>query len=96
MVESTIRQVDKDAPVKSVNAGARGKVVRAEPISAIYEQGKASHVGEFPDLEDEMCSFTPSGFTGDHSPDRTDAMVWAMTELMQGSTYSFSGWLDGD
>jgi len=92
MVESTIRQVDKDAPVKSVNAGARGKVVRAEPISAIYEQGRVSHVGEFQELEDEMCSMTPSGFTGDHSPDRADAMVWAMTELLGGSSYAMSAW----
>lgn len=89
MVESTIRMIDPKAPVKSVNAGSRGKIVRAEPISALYEQKRISHVGVFADLEDQMCAMTPSGFTGDKSPDRADALVWCLTELMLGgSTYS--------
>jgi phage terminase large subunit-like protein len=61
---------------------SRGKVVRAEPIAALYEQGKVHHVGCFDALEDEMCIFTPLGLDG--SPNRADALVWALTELMLG------------
>jgi len=57
-----------------------------EPISALYEQGKVHHVGDFPDLEDQMCNFTPSGYLGEGSPDRADALVWALTELMLGGS----------
>lgn len=81
MVEFVVKTADKSVPYKEANA-TRGKVVRAEPISALYEQGKVSHVGDFPDLEDQMCNFTASGFVGEGSPDRADAMVWALTELM--------------
>lgn len=81
MVEFVVRTADKAVPYKEVTA-SRGKVVRAEPIAALYEQGKVSHVGMFPDLEDQMCNFTSSGFVGEGSPDRADAMVWALTELM--------------
>ena len=77
MVETTIRQVDPDVPVKLVHA-AMGKYVRAEPISAKAEQGRIHHVGNFPLLEDELCMWTP----GDPSPNRLDAFVWAMTELI--------------
>lgn len=63
---------------------SRGKAVRAEPISALYEQGRVHHIGIFPDLEDQLCNFTPSGYIGDNSPDRADALVWALTELMLG------------
>jgi phage terminase large subunit-like protein len=59
---------------------SRGKVVRAEPIAALYEQGKVHHIGAFDRLEDEQCTFTPLGFDG--SPNRVDALVWALTELM--------------
>jgi predicted phage terminase large subunit-like protein len=82
MVEATIRAVDSKVSFKSVHA-SRGKVVRAEPIAALYEQRKVHHVGNFPVLEDQMCSFTSDfdrskvGF----SPDRVDALVWALTEL---------------
>lgn len=76
MVDSTIRNVDRHAPVRMVHA-AKGKITRAEPISALYERGLISHVGSFPDLEDEMCTYVP----GDHSPNRMDALVWALTEL---------------
>ncbi|MBA8838348.1 phage terminase small subunit [Ochrobactrum sp. RH2CCR150] len=57
------------------------KAVRAEPISALYEQGKVHHVGIFPDLEDQMCNFTASGYVGEGSPDRADALVWARPDL---------------
>lgn len=83
MVEFVIRTADKNASYKEVVA-SRGKVVRAEPVAALYEQGKVSHVGEFADLEDQMCNFTAAGYVGDGSPDRADALVWGLTELMLG------------
>ena len=61
---------------------ARGKAVRAEPISALYEQDKVRHVGRFPQLEDQMENFSTAGYMGDKSPDRADATVWALTNLM--------------
>ncbi|MDO6966973.1 hypothetical protein ABID20_004543 [Rhizobium alvei] len=81
MVRFTIATADRKVPFKEVVA-SRGKVVRAEPVSALYEQGKVHHVGSFPDLEDQMSNFTPSGYVGEGSPDRADALVWALTELM--------------
>lgn len=84
MVEFVVKTADRSVAYKEVTA-TRGKVVRAEPIAALYEQGKISHVGSFPDLEDQMCNFTASGFVGEGSPDRADAMVWALTELMLGA-----------
>lgn len=78
MVETTIRVVSPTAAVTLVRA-SRGKVARAEPISALYEQGKVAHVGNFPALEDQLCSFEPGSAK---SPDRLDALVWALTELM--------------
>jgi hypothetical protein len=82
MVEFTIKTVNPKVRVKLVSA-TRGKAVRAEPISAIYEQKRGHHVGAFPELEDEMCLWTP----GDkRSPNRLDALVWAGTELMLGQT----------
>lgn len=85
MVEFVIRTADDRASYKEVVA-SRGKSVRAEPIAALYEQGRVSHVGDFPDLEDQMCNFTASGYVGDGSPDRADALVWALTELMLGKS----------
>jgi phage terminase large subunit-like protein len=79
MVESTIRSVDFRVPVKMVHA-SRGKQVRAEPISALYEQRRVSHVGNLPGLEDQLCGWNPAE-TGP-SPDRLDALVWALTDLM--------------
>lgn len=90
MVRFTIQTADSSVNYKEVSA-TRGKAVRAEPISALYEQGKAHHVGEFPDLEDQLCNFTPSGYIGDGSPDRADALVWAATELALAS--QSSAWL---
>jgi hypothetical protein len=83
MVRFTIATADRNVPYKEVVA-SRGKSVRAEPISALYEQGRVHHVGTFSDLEDQLCNFTTSGYVGDGSPDRADALVWALTELMLG------------
>jgi len=80
MVEAVLRQVDESVPVKPVRA-TRGKVLRAEPVAALYEQGRVAHVGAFPQLEDEMCDFGADGLSGGGSPDRVDALVWALTEL---------------
>jgi phage terminase large subunit-like protein len=83
MVEATIRMVDPNVPVMTVWA-SRGKVARAEPVSALYEQGRMHHIGSFPQLEDQMTSFT-SDFdpqAAGYSPDRLDALVWAATELL--------------
>ena len=79
MVRATIHAVDPNVPVKLVWA-SRGKRTRAEPVSALYEQGRISHVGAFPELEDQMCGWVPD--MGMDSPDRMDALVWAFTELM--------------
>jgi len=76
MVAQTLRTVDPAVPIRLVTA-SRGKAPRAEPISALYEQGRVHHVGAFPALEDEMCHWTP----GDPSPNRMDALVWVLTEL---------------
>lgn len=81
MVEHVIRVADRAIPYKEVTA-SRGKVVRAEPISALYEQGRVKHVGPLPELEDQLCAFTHTGYIGEGSPDRADALVWALTELM--------------
>lgn len=78
MIEHTIRSVDPLVSYKKVTA-TKGKYLRAEPIAALYEQGKVHHVGFFPELEDQMCEWEP----GDKSPDRLDALVWALTELTQ-------------
>jgi phage terminase large subunit-like protein len=63
---------------------SRGKFLRAEPVAALYAQGKVRHAGAFPALEDEMCDFGPAGLSSGRSPDRLDALVWALTHLMLG------------
>ncbi len=83
MVRMTIHQVDANIPVKLVHA-SRGKIVRAEPVSAKYEQHLVHHVGAFPALEDELCLWLP----GDKSPNRLDALVWAYAELMNINFFS--------
>ncbi len=88
LVEATLRAVDKHLPYTAVRA-SRGKRSRAEPIAALYEQGRAHHVGTFEALEDQMCMFTPDGFDG--SPDHVDALVWGATELTEGSAATFAG-----
>jgi len=83
MVESVIRASRPRTPFKAVTA-SRGKVVRAEPFSALYEQGKIRHAGYFVPLEDELTSFSTFGYTGTGSPNRADALVWALTEIFPG------------
>ena len=85
MVDSVLRAADRAMPVKLVHA-SRGKVARAEPVAALYEAGRAVHVGAFPRLEDELAGLlSGGGYVGPgRSPDRADALVWAMTELMLG------------
>ena len=89
MVRSVLNQVDPRLPVKLVYA-TRGKAIRAEPVSALYEQGRAHHVGEFPLLEDELCQWEPGG----PSPNRLDALVWAATELIIDSERVERIWVD--
>jgi hypothetical protein len=80
MVKFVIQTARARTPYKEVNA-SRGKAVRAEPIAALTEQGRIRFSGTFSDLEDELCSFTTSGYLGDKSPNRADAFVWAVSEL---------------
>lgn len=80
MVEHTLRMVDPNVPYKAVRA-SRGKRTRAEPVAALYEQGRVHHVGSLAQLEDQMCLFTPDNQFNE-SPDRVDALVWALTELI--------------
>lgn len=81
MVGEVLRGVDPLVPLKSVHA-SRGKVARAEPVAALYEQGRVGHVAGLDDLEDQMCRMTAQGYEGGGSPDRVDALVWALHELM--------------
>ncbi|MEI8245606.1 MAG: phage terminase large subunit [Lentisphaerota bacterium] len=78
LVQSNLRNIDRTISYRGVRA-TRGKIVRAEPIAALYEQGLVHHVGSFPLLEDEMCCFT--GSDNEDSPDRLDALVWALSDL---------------
>jgi len=81
MVAAVVRLVDPTVPVTAVVA-TRGKHARAEPVSALYRQGRVRHAGAYPALEDEMCDFSPAGLSGGRSPDRLDALVWALTHLV--------------
>ena len=81
LVESLVRSIDPLVPYRAVRA-SRGKAARAEPVAALYEQGRVKHCGSFAELEDQLCTMTVSGFTGKGSPDRLDALVWAITDLM--------------
>ena len=80
MVAHTIRTAGATVNIREVTA-SRGKHIRAEPIAALYEQGRVAHVGAFPALESQMTQMTSSGYQGDGSPDRLDALVWALTDL---------------
>ncbi len=80
MVQQTIQVARPRTPFKKVTA-SRGKVQRAEPFSALYEQGKVRHVGNFPELEDELAGFSTHGYIGPSSPNRADALIWALAEL---------------
>jgi phage terminase large subunit-like protein len=81
MVAAVIREVDAGVPVREVRA-TRGKYLRAEPVAALYAQGRVRHAGVFAELEDEMADFGLDGLSSGRSPDRLDAMVWAVTALM--------------
>lgn len=81
LVTQVIRSIDALVPIKAVHA-AKGKAARAEPVSALYEQGRVAHVRRLAALEDQMCQMTAQGYLGKGSPDRLDALVWALTELM--------------
>ena len=85
MVRAVLRQVDASVPLKTVHA-TRGKWLRAEPIAAMYTQGRVKHVRPFAELEDQMCDFELSGLSSGRSPDRLDALVWAATELSARTT----------
>ncbi|MGH1329692.1 MAG: DNA-packaging protein [Paracoccaceae bacterium] len=81
LVEEVVRQIDPLVPYRAVRA-SRGKVARAEPVAALYEQGRVQHMRGLGELEDQMCLMTSRGFEGQGSPDRVDALVWAIHELM--------------
>ncbi|MBU2533462.1 MAG: terminase family protein, partial [Alphaproteobacteria bacterium] len=81
LVEAVIRQFDRAAPIKKVRA-TRGKWLRAEPVASLYAEGRVAHVGVFAELEAEMMAFGNDGRAAGRSPDRLDALVWALTELM--------------
>lgn len=81
MVAAMLKSVEANLPVTLVRA-TRGKYLRAEPVAALYEQGRVVHVARFVALEDQMCDFGPDGLSGGRSPDRLDALVWALTALM--------------
>jgi phage terminase large subunit-like protein len=81
LLVQTFKSIDARVPVKKVYA-SRGKFVRAEPVSALYAEGRVAHVGEFVELERQMCDFAADGLSQGKSPDRLDALVWAITELM--------------
>lgn len=105
MVRHTIEAQRRDIRIIEVRA-TRGKHVRAEPISALYAQGKIHHVGTFEDMEEQLLKFTAHGYQGEDSPDRAEAMIWCMTELFSHMTrpeaveekeyygnYSVGGWM---
>ncbi|MCB4768931.1 terminase family protein [Ancylobacter sp. Lp-2] len=83
MVRTILAGIDPALPVAEVRA-TRGKWLRAEPVAALYERGRVRHAGAFPALEDELCDFGPDGLSGGRSPDRLDALVWAITALALG------------
>ena len=94
MVESVLRAADLSLPVRLVHA-SRGKTARAEPVAALYEAGRVRHAGQFPALEDQLCGLLAGGaYAGPgRSPDRADALVWALTELMLGRQAAPRVWL---
>jgi phage terminase large subunit-like protein len=95
MVEHVVKTAAADlgvvVPYREVTA-SRGKTVRAEPFSGLYEQNKVHHVGSFPELEDQLCSMTTAGYMGDRSPDRADALIWALTDIFPGLTRTTQVW----
>jgi predicted phage terminase large subunit-like protein len=85
MVQQVIQTARPRTPFRAVSA-SRGKAVRAEPFSALYEQGKVRHVGMFAKLEDELSGFSTGGYTGARSPNRADALIWALAALFPAMT----------
>jgi phage terminase large subunit-like protein len=85
MVRQVIETARPRTPFRPVTA-SRGKVVRAEPFSSLYEQGKVRHVGMFPELEDELSGFSTTGYTGSRSPNRADALIWGLAALFPAIT----------
>jgi phage terminase large subunit-like protein len=83
VVREVLHSVAPMLAVKKVHA-SRGKIARAEPVASLFETGKCLLAGTFRQLEDELCGFTAGGYAGSGSPDRADAMVWALSELMLG------------
>jgi phage terminase large subunit-like protein len=82
LIRHTFQTIDDRLPLKGVVA-SKGKATRAEPVSALYEQGRCHHVGFFQEMEDQLCYWAPNeGNARTNSPDRLDALVWAFTELM--------------
>ena len=81
MMTAMLKSIDESLPVSTVRA-TRGKFLRAEPVAAFYEQERVAHAGRFAALEDQMCDFGPDGLSSGRSPDRLDALVWALTALM--------------
>lgn len=81
MVRFVIQAADRNVPVKVITA-SRGKVVRAEPVSTLYEKKKVFHAGHFNKLEDQLCAFSTMGYTAEGSPDHADAAIWGLTELL--------------
>jgi len=84
MARHVLKSIDAALPVQTVFA-TRGKHVRAEPVAALYEQGRVRHVGAFPKLEDQLTTFTGLSSGRGNSPDRLDALVWALTDLLVNS-----------
>lgn len=95
MVKHVIHTADPGTAYKEVIA-SRGKWLRAEPIAALYEQGRVKHIGSLPKLEDELCAFGPDGLADGKSPNRLDALVWAGTELMLGGEIMVFGAAEAD
>jgi phage terminase large subunit-like protein len=95
MVEHVLRTIDRNVSYREVTA-SRGKVARCEPVAALYEQERVRHAGSFPELEDQACAMTSDGYTGDGSPDRLDAAVWAISDLMLGATITPTRWVHID
>lgn len=92
MVEAIIRTIDRNIPYEAVVA-SRGKVVRAEPVAALYEQGRVWHIGDMPALEDQLLLMTGNGYAGGSSPDKVDALVWGITSLMADDGFNTADWI---
>lgn len=94
MVEYVIKSIDPNVPVKCIRAApGQGKHIRAEPVSTLYKNDKIRHVGKFGDLEDQLCAFTTLGYGGPKSPDRADAWIWGVTDLLLQDAGA-EGWIE--